>query len=115
MEYKAFSSCGELKERFIKKFCKGARIPKVAKPLIWLREKDTKDEVLICAFSTVGESCVYLSGEWIQVSKLIDSYEFLDGTPCGMPIGNPNKTDDKKDIKKSKWKNLKVVIRKKPF
>lgn len=112
MEYKPFTSCGELKERFIKKFCKGARIPKVAKPLIWLRDKGTKDEVLICAFSAVGEPCVYVSGEWIKVAKLIDSYEFLDGTPCGMPIGNPNKTNDKKDVGNKK-KN--IVIRKMPF
>jgi hypothetical protein len=79
---------------FYQKILQGST--KVAKPLIWLRDKGTKDEVLICAFSTVGESCVYLSGEWIQVFKLIERYEFLDGTPCGMPIGNPNKTDDKK-------------------
>ena len=113
MDYRPFKDTGELNYWFIKHYCKGAKMPKMAKPLIWLKDKDNGDKYLIIGFSGIKDS-VCIASNWVKVEKLFDDFTFCDDKPCGMPIKLPTSTEAPKKPFDGRKKRL-FVVKHKPF
>ncbi len=65
--------------------------PKDLMPIIWLKNKDDTIS-MITDFKQIKEdellcSCVTLDGDNYNMQELLESYTFLDGSPCGVRNG----------------------------
>lgn len=90
-KYRPFKDCDELITTFQKKIEKETELghiiyPVLYKPCIWVRHKDFETTHLVTSFGMIKAtdiSTVEISGITFTMKELFDSFEFLDGSPCG--------------------------------
>lgn len=92
--YRPFKDCEELLKTYDKIFEKHTGIKPIEcnlnRQYIWIRQKECKAENLIIAFDNhikvdgKDTSCVSIQDMWLDMEDLVDRFEFLDGTPCGV-------------------------------
>lgn len=87
-KYRPFRDCEELVKTFCNKWSERTGVMEtdlndICMPLIWVREKiGNKEKCLITGFC---DSVVSFSPDFhIALNTLMENYEFLDGTPCGV-------------------------------
>ena len=89
--YLPFKDCEELIKTYQKKYksAVGCDIyfPKLYKPAIWVKHKVLKTEHLITSYGLIKETnieVVEVSNMNYSMKELLESWEFLDGSPCGI-------------------------------
>ena len=89
--YRPFKDCDELIETYQKKYksAVGCDIyfPKLYKSAIWVRHKVLKTEHLITSYGLIKEvniEVVEVSNMNYSMKELLESWEFLDGSPIGI-------------------------------
>lgn len=54
---------------------------------IWIKEPYVDDSTPVCMIMVNGfstcDNMIFADGIWLSLKKVLDSYRFLDGTPCG--------------------------------
>lgn len=90
MEYRPFENCGELIEHWRKIWRKARRFYEeydynlsIEMPSIWVINKDTNIREMIIGYVGVG---VLLPRANLTLQELLDSYTFIDNSPCGIKI-----------------------------
>lgn len=87
-EYRPFNSIDELTTEFVKRF--RTKTPSYALPLIWVKLKSSiksnNDRGLITGYidNEGNGQLVKIGDKYYGLKVLFDSFEFLDGSPCGV-------------------------------
>ena len=78
-----YESCDEMIADFKKRF--GVIIPPYTMPLIWLRNKNTRDVHLLTGFC-YGDGGIgtYVHEMFFSFEELFNMFTYTDGTPCGV-------------------------------
>lgn len=54
---------------------------------IWIKEPCDDDDTPVCTTMVnslcVSDNTIFVDGNWLSLKEVLDSYTFLDGTPCG--------------------------------
>lgn len=83
-EYRPYKDCDEMIADFKE------RSNTTTMPLIWVKDKCTKDALLITGFDYDNRSFkslgVYINSSWFSFDKLFESYTYLDNMPCGVKV-----------------------------
>lgn len=89
-KYRPFKDCDELITTFQKKIEKETELghiiyPVLYKPCIWVRSKRCASEHLIISFGLIRHcNIVIINNMDFTMKEFFDSFEFLDGSPCGV-------------------------------
>lgn len=79
-KYIPFDTVESLIEYWIKKM--NIKLPENCNPFIWVRNKLTKEEVIITGYNRQTDY-IYVDDDFQSLESLFEKYEFLDGSPCG--------------------------------
>lgn len=82
-KWRPFKDISELKQTWLAKNEAKSK-GDLYEPFIWVRDKERPDITRLITGFNGGSQCVAIAGEWRILEGLFDSYEFLDGTPCGV-------------------------------
>jgi hypothetical protein len=86
-KYKPYTSDAELIEDFKNRVSSFAYECEFI-PSIWVKEKSNSDKYLITGFIKDDSNayCVLIGTCFVSLSVLLESYTYLDGTPCGKKV-----------------------------
>ena len=59
----------------------------LARTGIWIEEPYDDDDTPVCTTMVnslcVSDNTIFVDGIWLSLKEVLNSYRFLDGTPCG--------------------------------
>ena len=78
-EYRAYEYRQEL---YNKAYDLNEGVPEFARPLVWIRHKESGNVLLITGYLNNG----VFADTFYSFAELFEKFEYLDGTPCGVRV-----------------------------